>query len=704
VTALAAAWILSQPAPYALGGDAETIRHPLFVDMHRQLAAGRMPLWTAGRWGGSPLLGDPIVGVMYPPYHLAYALTPFPHWRALDVSVVLHVALLVVGLVWLLARLDAPGGAAIACGALLLLNPTWVYVTRNWHEYFASLAWWPWLFGGALSLARGPRPGTAWLTTIALAAPVYAGYPEFALYAGIPALAWIPLAPGPARMRRLAVTLLVGLGAIALAAPQVLPGLAMAEGSIRLGPGGAELMEVVNRFFVLSPSTWLTVARPGPSWPAMPVKLAPAAIVLAFVGALDGRAATRWLAAAALASAFLATGPNPVYDTFHAIPPLSFFGAPLKLFYLANFLVAVLAGIGLGRLPTLRPTVVRAIIAGLALGAVPSLGAASPRSWLVGAAAAALAAAPRRLLAPATAVVAVASAVPFLVASRALDMPHAFKPGAFSELLRHPPEFRAAPGARALALGQARVLRQIGINFGSLWDVEAWNGTGDLVQWRQHAVLENAHRGAASALARQLGADPVIVEAKSALRTELEAAGFYVSGEAHGLVRLVAPAPAPARAVLVPRAKALPADVAIEIARNGRALDDRHVVIEGETLDGGGHGDPGGRVEVLAAEPTAQRLRVTVARPTWLLLRQPYYANWRATIGDRPATLRPAAGFLMALLVREGTHDVRIEYREPGLMLGAAVAALAIPILAFAFQRIGRAPGTPAPLPAAATA
>jgi hypothetical protein len=490
------------------------------------------------------------------------------------------------------------------------------------------------------------------------------------------------------------VTLLVGLGAIALAAPQVLPGLAMAEGSIRLGPGGAERMEVVNRFFALSPSTWLGVAHPGPSWPAMPVKLAPSVVVLALAGALGRGSTTRWLVITALVSAFLATGPNPVYDALHAVPPLSFFGAPLKLFYLADFVLVVLAGLGLARMATAAPAVGRTIVVALALATVASLGGAPAHAWLVGAGVVVLAAAPARLLAWVAGTVAVASALPFLVASRALDMPHAFEPGVFSELLRRPPELRVRDGGRALALDQGRVLRQIGVNFGSLWGLDAWNGTGDLVQWRQHAVLEHARRGSGPSLARQLGADPVIVETKSALRTELESAGFHVDGDAHGLARLTPPTPPPARAALVPRAKALPADVAIEIARAGHALDERHVVVEGETLDGGAHGDPAGRVEMIAHTATSYGMRVTVGRPTWLLVRQPYYANWRATVDDRPATLRPAAGFLMALLVPQGGHDVVVAYHEPGLLRGALIAGIAIVVLAFGFRRCAR-PGLP---------
>lgn len=77
LAALASAWIPTRPSPFALGGDAEMLLHPLLTDAFRQLRVGRLPLWTTGRWGGSPLIGDPEAGALYP---------PLPRIRAHDLS------------------------------------------------------------------------------------------------------------------------------------------------------------------------------------------------------------------------------------------------------------------------------------------------------------------------------------------------------------------------------------------------------------------------------------------------------------------------------------------------------------------------------------------------------------------------------------------------------------------------------------------
>src|SRR5207247_10989617 len=138
-------------------------------------------------------------------------------------------------------------------------------------------------------------------------------------------------------------------------------------------------------------------------------------------------------------------------------------------------------------------------------------------------------------------------------------------------------------------------------------------------------------------------ADPVVVAAGSLLAAELEGAGFRSAGKARGLVRLSAPASPLPRAQLVPHAEAAPATVAIAAARAGRALDDPRLLIEADAVPGRAEGDPAGRVEVLELLPGAARFRLSVARPTWLVVREPYYANWRAAVDGRPVGISPPA-------------------------------------------------------------
>ncbi|HYC21713.1 MAG TPA: hypothetical protein VEI94_03365, partial [Candidatus Bathyarchaeia archaeon] len=254
----ASLWVLCRPTSFALEGDNQTLTYPLLADAFRQLRAGSLPVWTAGRWGGSPLAGDPVVGALYPPYYLGYALTRFPHSRALDVAVCLHLFILLVGTVWLLGVLGARPSVALTTALLLALNPTMVVIARDWLQYWAALSYWPWLFGAAALLASsapsaGPltasraRTGAA-VAAVALAAQTYAGYAQFALYSGVAALLWIVLAPGLDRSRRVRLAILIGAAAIGLSAPQALPAVQMARDSIRSGAGGTARLTVVEAF------------------------------------------------------------------------------------------------------------------------------------------------------------------------------------------------------------------------------------------------------------------------------------------------------------------------------------------------------------------------------------------------------------------------------------------------------------------------
>jgi hypothetical protein len=186
---------------------------------------------------------------------------------------------------------------------------------------------------------------------------------------------------------------------------------------------------------------------------------------------------------------------------------------------------------------------------------------------------------------------------------------------------------------------------------------------------------------------RQIGADPVVVPGWTPLLRELLAAGYRIVGREGVLVYLSPPGPPAPRAQLVPHAEATSAEAAIAAARAGRALDADHVLIEADVLPGGGEGDASGRVDLLDRSPGALHARVAVAKPTWLVLREPFYENWRATIDDRPAATFPAGGFLIGVLVDAGTHDVRLDYREPKLLPGALLALATAVVLPFVLRR-----------------
>ena len=72
------------------------------------------------------------------PHYLAYGLTTFPHWRVLDVSLCLHLALLSMGMVCL-RQIGVRPTAAVATVILVLADPTFAYMQTKVVPWI--LAW-----------------------------------------------------------------------------------------------------------------------------------------------------------------------------------------------------------------------------------------------------------------------------------------------------------------------------------------------------------------------------------------------------------------------------------------------------------------------------------------------------------------------------------------------------------------------------------
>jgi hypothetical protein len=85
-----------------------------------------------------------------------------------------------------------------------------------------------------------------------------------------------------------------------------------------------------------------------------------------------------------------------------------------------------------------------------------------------------------------------------------------------------------------------------------------------------------------------------------------------------------------------------------------------------------------GAVQVLDERASTVRLRVSVPRSSWLLIRHSWAPGWTATIDGRAVTVRRADVAFQAVDVPAGSHRVVLTYRAPGLRTGLTITLAAL--------------------------
>jgi hypothetical protein len=84
-----------------------------------------------------------------------------------------------------------------------------------------------------------------------------------------------------------------------------------------------------------------------------------------------------------------------------------------------------------------------------------------------------------------------------------------------------------------------------------------------------------------------------------------------------------------------------------------------------------------GTLEVSRRDPHLTRARLHVGGAALLLVARTFDPSWRARVDGAPAPVLRADGFLMAVPLPPGAHDVELRYVNPLLLYGALASALA---------------------------
>ena len=213
---------------------------------------GRLAQWNDTIFGGAPQLANIHAGVLYP---LRMAFSWFDPIRAINLIAVLHVLLLAAGLVVLARRrlsLRAPAGFVAAATVL----GSGMLASRSVQlEQLIGLTWLPWLLvaiDGAVRdrQARWPIPATAVVTALLITG----GHAQ-STFAGLTtAVVWglarsLDVSVGWAALRRLARPAVGAVLGGLLAAPQVLPTLALTARTSTVS--GRKLEDLANAAYVL---------------------------------------------------------------------------------------------------------------------------------------------------------------------------------------------------------------------------------------------------------------------------------------------------------------------------------------------------------------------------------------------------------------------------------------------------------------------
>ena len=198
------------------------------------LRAGHLPGWQRGMFLGYPLLADPQAAALAPGTLLTL---PWDAPRALTLATLLHLCVAAWGMIFWMRRRGLRAGPALLGAVLFALGAKQTVHLQHW-TFAASTAWWPWMLAGLDAFAEEGRGRFVLLTAVAAAFSWLGGSPQMAYFGTLVAGAYaLLLAPRLWRRRRLDALLAVAAAPLGLllAAPVVLPAVELS----RLGPRGA---------------------------------------------------------------------------------------------------------------------------------------------------------------------------------------------------------------------------------------------------------------------------------------------------------------------------------------------------------------------------------------------------------------------------------------------------------------------------------
>jgi hypothetical protein len=360
--------------------DIEAYFVPLYTAAARAMRQGAFPTWELGAWSGQPLVGDPQLGLFYPPNWLWLLLRPvrFYAWMQL-----FHVAVGAGGM-WAVARARGRSTAAAAVASLALALGAFCALELRHAMFVATTAWLPWLLWAIERWAQERTVDHVLWIAVTLALAILGGGWSMLVWGAVVVAIYAACAIARSSDRRLVT---VGIAAasvlaLALAAVQIVPAVAHARMSPRaLGVTyefAASYAWPSWRYALtlFLPTLYGDVARGtwhggDDQWElcGYAIGLVGGLVALASLGLRDERRRERvaLLVAVLLACDFARGAHGLLHPLLFHLPLFSSLRCPARALYIWTLAAPILAADGVDALGARRPSLRALVVAAVAL-------------------------------------------------------------------------------------------------------------------------------------------------------------------------------------------------------------------------------------------------------------------------------------------------------------------------------------------------
>jgi hypothetical protein len=638
---------------------------PLYTSASVAMRHGEFPTWDLGAWSGQPLVGDPQLGLFYPPNWIWMLVQPARMYAWLQL---VHVVFAAAGM-WMLARARGRSRAAAAVAATAIALGAFMVLELRHAMFVATTAWMPWILWGIERLAKERTIDHALFVGFAGALALLAGGWSMLVYGAFVIAVYAGAAIVRAGDRRARLVLggaLAGaaLLALALAMVQIVPAMAHARLSPRALGSTPEFLssyawpswryvltlfaptlygDIARGTYVGTPDQW-ELAGYG-------IGVVGGLLALASLGLRERRGERLALLALTLLACVVARG--SAQGVLLKLPLFSSLRCPARALYVWTIAAPILAADGLDALADARRLRVLA-------------------RWL------------RPL---ALVVVALELLVTFRGDNPSTTLREADAHPAAVEWLR----FHGRPGRATNDVHLGNAFHNMGLR----WRFESAGGYHSLPIWRylhllwianHRAPYPRAHLGDdltgqglwrfSSPIVDLLGVQWVVaphdrpIDAPGWTRTLTGDDGVDL-WQNHRIFPRAFVVYAAERAADEPAAARAVAAATWNPARTAIVEDD--VGLPSDT-----HVRATTPTQFVREGPTTLMLEVPLEHPGLLVVAEPWYPGWRVIVDGNPAPSLRVDYALRGVRLEPGTHTVAWELTSPPLRAGAAVTMLAL--------------------------